>query len=244
MLCAGDRVAKRTVFRSPRNPKTLGNTRRRKRLTSPIYGSIVRGPHDICHLDWTSYYLMLCPYCTDSDSKVIDSRDAGDGIRRRRECLRCGLRFTTYEYVQSRVMQVVKSDERREEFNREKLWTSLTKACAKRPLAIGTIEKVVADIESNLSNSGRAEISSRIIGEMVMERLKDLDRVAYIRYASVYRDFRDIESFREEIDALLEPREPEGVPSNQLSFLEEETVPTSPRRRRARRSKPPQTEQA
>jgi transcriptional repressor NrdR len=198
----------------------------------------------MCDFDWTSYHLMLCPYCTDSDSKVIDSRDAGDGIRRRRECLRCGLRFTTYEYVQSRVMQVVKSDERREEFNREKLWASLTKACAKRPLAIGTIEKVVADIESNLANSGRAEISSRIIGEMVMERLKDLDRVAYIRFASVYRAFRDIESFKEEIEALLEPREPEGVPSNQLSFLEEETVPTPPRRRRARRSKPPQTEQA
>ena len=128
--------------------------------------------------------------------------------------------------------------------NREKLWTSLTKACAKRPLAIGTIEKVVADIESNLANSGRAEISSRIIGEMVMERLKDLDRVAYIRYASVYRDFRDIESFKEEIEALLEPREPEGVPSNQLSFLEEETVPTPPRRRRGRRPRPPQPEQA
>ena len=186
---------------------------------------------------------MLCPYCTDTDSKVIDSRDAGDGIRRRRECLRCGLRFTTYEYVQSRVMQVVKSDERREEFNREKLWASLTKACAKRPLAIGTIEKVVADIESNLANSGRAEISSRIIGEMVMERLKELDRVAYIRFASVYRDFRDIESFKEEIEALLEPREPEGVSSNQLSFLEEETVPT-PRRRRARRRRRPQSEQA
>ena len=186
---------------------------------------------------------MLCPYCTDPDSKVIDSRDAGDGVRRRRECLRCGLRFTTYEYVQSRVMQVVKNDERREEFDREKLWVSLTKACAKRPLAIGTIEKVVADIESNLANSGRAEISSRIIGEMVMERLKDLDRVAYIRFASVYRDFRDIESFKEEIEALLEPPEPQ-VPSNQLSFLEEETIPTPPRRRRARRPRRTQSEQA
>ena len=187
---------------------------------------------------------MLCPYCTDSDSKVIDSRDAGDGIRRRRECQRCGLRFTTYEYVQTRALQVVKSDERREDFNRDKLWASLTKACAKRPLAIGTIEKVVADIESNLANSGRAEFSSRIIGEMVMERLKDLDRVAYIRFASVYRDFRDIESFKEEIDALLEPSEPVGAPSNQLSFLEEETVPSPPRRRRGRRPRPPQPEQA
>ena len=188
----------------------------------------------MCDFDWTLLVpLMLCPYCTDTESKVIDSRDAGDGVRRRRECLRCGLRFTTYEYVQSRVMQVVKNDERREEFDREKLWVSLTKACAKRPLDIGTIEKVVADIESNLANSGRAEISSRIIGEMVMERLKDLDRVAYIRFASVYRTFRDIESFKEEIEALLEPPEPQ-VPSNQLSFLEEETIPTPPRRRRAR----------
>ena len=187
---------------------------------------------------------MLCPYCTNQDSKVIDSRDAGDGIRRRRECLRCGLRFTTYEYVQSRALQVLKSDERREEFSRDKLWASLTKACAKRPLAMGTIEKVVADIESNLVSSGRAEISSRIIGEMVMERLKELDRVAYIRFASVYRDFRDIESFKEEIEALLEPRESEGTPSNQLSFLKEEAVPSAPRRRRARRPRRTRSEQA
>ena len=187
---------------------------------------------------------MLCPYCTNQDSKVIDSRDAGDGIRRRRECLRCGLRFTTYEYVQSRALQVLKSDERREEFSRDKLWASLTKACAKRPLAVGTIEKVVADIELNLVSSGRAEISSRIIGEMVMERLKELDRVAYIRFASVYRDFRDIESFKEEIEALLEPQESEGTPSNQLSLLKEETVPSVPRRRRARRPRRARSKQA
>ena len=184
---------------------------------------------------------MHCPYCSFENSKVIDSRDAGDGIRRRRECLQCGRRFTTYERVQTRALLIVKRDGRREEFIRDKLWTSLTKACAKRPLGIGSIEKVIEDIEARLANVGKAEIPSRTIGEMVMERLKDLDRVAYIRYASVYRDFRDIESFREEIDALLEPSPAPEVPSNQLSFLEDETLPPSPRpRRRGRRPKTPQ----
>lgn len=187
---------------------------------------------------------MQCPFCTNENSKVIDSRDAGDSIRRRRECLRCGLRFTTYERVQTRVLQIVKRDGRREEFIREKLWASLTKACAKRPLPVGSIEKVVEDIEGQLSNVGRAEVPSRIIGEMVMDRLKNLDRVAYIRFASVYRDFRDIESFREEVDALLEPRSTTEVPSNQLSFLEDETLPSPPRRRRGRRPKTPQEDPA
>ena len=172
---------------------------------------------------------MLCPYCSHDDSKVMDSRDAGDGIRRRRECLRCGLRFTTYEHVQTRALLVIKRDERREEFSRDKLWESLTKACAKRPLPIGSIEKVVDDIAAELSKAGRAEIPSRVIGELVMDRLRNLDRVAYIRFASVYRDFRDIESFKQEVDALLEPPEPAGVPSNQLSFLDEDTLPAPSR---------------
>ncbi len=188
---------------------------------------------------------MHCPFCSFENSKVIDSRDAGDGIRRRRECLRCGLRFTTYERVQTRALLIVKRDGRREEFIRDKLWASLTKACAKRPLAVGSIEKVIEDIEGRLANVGRAEIPSRIIGEIVMERLKDLDRVAYMRYASVYRDFRDIESFREEIDALLAPRPAPEVPSNQLSFLEDETLPPPPHpRRRGRRPKTPQQDLA
>ena len=176
---------------------------------------------------------MNCPFCNHGGSKVIDSRDSGDGIRRRRECTRCSLRFTTYERVQSNALLVVKWDERREEFNRDKLWNSLTTACAKRPLPIGSIEKVLQEIEADLVEMGRPEISSRAIGEMVMDRLKGLDRVAYIRFASVYRDFRDIETFKEEIDALLEPREPAREPSNQLSFLEEEPQPV-PRRRRGR----------
>lgn len=186
---------------------------------------------------------MYCPFCGDSSSKVIDSRDSGDGIRRRRECLACARRFTTYERVQMRALMVVKRDGRREEFAREKLWASVTKACAKRPLPLGSIEKVLEDIEADLSDSGRAEITSRDIGELVMERLKDMDRVAYIRYASVYRDFRDIESFKQEIEALIENREPDdGVPKNQLSMLEDETPII--RRRRGRRPKRPQANPA
>ncbi|MCH7746013.1 MAG: transcriptional repressor NrdR, partial [Chloroflexi bacterium] len=123
---------------------------------------------------------MHCPFCTNDDSKVIDSRDTGESIRRRRECLRCGLRFTTYERVQTRSLLIIKRDGRREEFNRDKLWTSLTTACAKRPLPIGSIEKVIDEIEAQLSNLGRAEIPSKTIGELVMDRLKGLDRVAYI----------------------------------------------------------------
>ena len=181
---------------------------------------------------------MLCPFCSNVDSKVIDSRDTRDGVRRRRECLRCGLRFTTYERVQTRALMVIKRDGRREEFNRDKLWASMTKACAKRPLPIGSIEKAIDDIEAQLANVGRAEIPSKVIGEMVMERLKKLDRVGYIRFASVYRDFRDIESFKEEVDALLTPREAAAVPSNQLSFLEDQAVPDLQPPRRGRPKKP------
>ena len=147
---------------------------------------------------------MRCPHCEHTNSKVIDSRDSGDGIRRRRQCLGCGLRFTTYEYVQMRTMMVVKRDGRREEFQREKLFASLAKACAKRPLPVGTIEKGVDEIAVSLSELGRAEVTARDIGELVMERLRELDRVAYIRFASVYRDFDDIQSFKQEIDALLD----------------------------------------
>jgi transcriptional repressor NrdR len=175
---------------------------------------------------------MFCPYCNHGDSKVIDSRESADGIRRRRQCLGCERRFTTYERVQTRAMVVIKGDGRREEFSRDKLWASLTKACAKRPLPTGTLEKAAQDVESQVAELGRAEVSSRAIGEMVMEKLKGLDGVAYIRYASVYRDFRDVETFREEIDSLLEPVEPAGPPSNQLSFLDDDTPP--PRRRRGR----------
>ena len=152
---------------------------------------------------------MYCPFCNNDNSKVIDSRDSSDSVRRRRECLRCGLRFTTYERVQTRALLIAKRDGRREEFDREKLWASVKSACAKRPLPIGSIDKVIDEIEAQLANAGRAEIPSRVIGELVMDRLRNLDRVAYIRFASVYRDFRDIESFKEEVEALLDPGHPD-----------------------------------
>ena len=150
---------------------------------------------------------MHCPYCECENTKVVDSRESGATIRRRRECALCGRRFTTYEQVQMKAMMVVKRDGRREEFSRGKLWSSLTKACAKRPLAIARIDRMIDDIETNLSEQGKAEFDSRAIGEMVMSRLSDLDQVAYIRFASVYLDFSDVESFKTEIDTLLETGE-------------------------------------
>ena len=178
---------------------------------------------------------MHCPFCSENNSKVIDSRESGDGIRRRRECMACETRFTTYELVEMRELVVVKRDGRREEFSRDKLWASVTKACAKRPLPLGRIEKVINEIQSQLSEASRAEISSRDVGELVMDRLKAIDRVAYIRFASVYREFRDIESFKSEIDALLEPKGAEdSVPTNQLplSMADEENILLPKRRRR------------
>ena len=183
---------------------------------------------------------MRCPYCDHSDSRVIDSRDAGDGIRRRRECVGCDRRYTTYEYIQMRSVMVVKRDGRREEFQREKLFSSLSKACAKRPLPVGSIDKFVDEIERQLSESGRAEFSSRAIGEAVMTRLADLDRVAWIRFASVYRDFRDIESFKEAIDALLEPESPDYQNHpDQFSLIGDDLIPPSRNGRRPRRAQRP-----
>jgi len=173
---------------------------------------------------------MRCPYCNHSESKVIDSRETTDGIRRRRECIQCGLRYTTYERIQTTALMVAKRDGRREEFNRDKLTASILKACVKRPLPTGTIEKLVDDIEAELQKLGRAEILSSHVGAMVMERLRGLDRVAYIRFASVYRDFADIESFKEEVEALQEALERE-VPSPQLPLMLEEPAP---RKRRGR----------
>jgi transcriptional repressor NrdR len=164
---------------------------------------------------------MYCPYCSNDNSKVIDSRDSSATIRRRRECLMCGLRFTTYERIQTRSLVVVKRDGTREDFDRDKLWASVRNACAKRPLPIGNIDKSVNEIELGLSKLSKAEISSKSIGELVMNKLITLDRVAYIRFASVYRDFRDIENFKDEVDALLEPKYIESD-NTQLSFLEDE----------------------
>ena len=145
---------------------------------------------------------MRCPTCEYSISRVTNSREAEGSVRRRRECRRCGVRFTTYEKIQSSALIICKQDGRREEFNREKLVSGLRKACAKRPIPSRTVEKMAEEIESELSNIGLSEISSENIGEIVMDRLSKLDRVAYIRYASVYRAFQDLESFEAAVKDL------------------------------------------
>ena len=171
---------------------------------------------------------MRCPYCNNADSRVTDSRTSDNGVRRRRECTRCGLRFTTYERVQSTALLVAKADGRREEFNREKLTAGIIKACAKRPVGFGEVEKIVDGIEAELQRLGHAEIRASVLGDMVMERLMRLDRVAYIRFASVYRDFQDIESFEEAVRDLKEE-------ADQLSLIEGVPPPSRGRQRRGRR---------
>ncbi len=147
---------------------------------------------------------MRCPYCHHNDSKVIDSRDTpdNDGIRRRRECLKCNLRFTTYERVQPVSISIVKKDGRREEYNRQKLLEKIRIACSKRPIPTEAINKAVDEIEVELFRTGESEVPSRAIGELVLNKLRGLDHVAYIRFASVYRDFRDIDSLRAELEQL------------------------------------------
>lgn len=181
---------------------------------------------------------MLCTFCRHNDSKVIDSRDSGDSIRRRRECSNCARRYTTYERAESRSLRVIKQDGRREDFNIGKLFTSLTRACAKRPFLTGTLEKMADEIEAKLMDSGKSEVSTRAIGELVVGRLRDLDPVAYIRFASVYKDFSDIEAFKESIDSLLEPQMPLET-SSQLSFLEDDSIPIRRRRGRPKRNSTP-----
>lgn len=148
---------------------------------------------------------MKCPYCDYYESKVVDTRptDEGQAIRRRRECIQCGKRFTTYENIEEIPIVVVKRDGNRQTYNRNKLLNGILKACEKRPVSLDTIEKVVDDIEKNLHNSMEKEITSIEIGEMVMNSLKDIDEVAYVRFASVYRQFKDVNSFMEELKDLL-----------------------------------------
>ncbi len=146
---------------------------------------------------------MKCPYCGFDDSKVIDSRPAEDRIRRRRECLKCEKRFTTFEAVEHAPIVVVKKDGARQEFDREKLFNSLLRACNKRPVSYETIEKAVDSIESTLLNELEREVPSCRIGELAMEKLRDIDDVAYVRFASVYRQFKDINTFMEELKSIL-----------------------------------------
>lgn len=164
---------------------------------------------------------MKCPYCGHPESKVTDSRTVDDGIRRRRACLACGARFTTYERVQPVELYVIKRDGRREPFNREKLLSGVRKACEKRPLPAGALEALVSDVETVVSTLGKPEVPSSVIGDLVMERLRDLDKIAYIRFASVYRSFADVEDLRQELENLVRPQGPRRLP-NQLALLPEE----------------------
>lgn len=148
---------------------------------------------------------MKCPFCEFEESKVIDSRptDEGEAIRRRRECLSCGKRFTTYEKIETIPLMVVKKDGSRQMFDREKLLNGIIRACEKRPVATADMERIVSEIESATQNLLEREISSQKIGEMVMERLPEIDEVAYVRFASVYRQFKDINTFVDEVNKLL-----------------------------------------
>lgn len=147
---------------------------------------------------------MRCPFCANAEDRVVDSRESreGDMIRRRRECTKCERRFTTYEKIESLPFQVVKRDERREPFDRMKLMRGLQVACRKRPVSQNALERVADMIEVAMNDSGEREISSKQIGAMVMSRLRELDPVAYVRFASVYRNFEDIESFVRELHQL------------------------------------------
>jgi len=147
---------------------------------------------------------MRCPKCGEFETRVLDSRPTDDGfaIRRRRECMKCGFRFTTYERFEIMPILVIKKDGRRERFDRNKILNGLLKACEKRPIPLETLERLVSKIELELQQEGKLEVDSKHIGELVMKHLKELDKVAYIRFASVYRDFRDIDEFFEELKNL------------------------------------------
>lgn len=149
---------------------------------------------------------MKCPFCSYTESKVIDSRssDDGDRIRRRRECLSCGTRFTTYETIETTPLMVIKRDQSRQPFDKKKLLSGLMRACEKRPVSYETLERLVDQIEHTLKNSFVKEVSSQEIGELTLQKLKDVDLVAYVRFASVYRDFGDLDSFMSELKKLQE----------------------------------------
>ena len=148
---------------------------------------------------------MKCPYCTGEESKVIDSRPTDDAqrIRRRRECAACAKRFTTYEIIESVPLMVVKKDGSRESFDSQKLFNSLRRACDKRAVSVGELERMVDEIEQALHNSMEREIPTEVIGEMAMERLKSVDEVSYVRFASVYREFKDLHTFMDELAKML-----------------------------------------
>jgi transcriptional repressor NrdR len=145
---------------------------------------------------------MICPYCQNPETKVLDSRESEESVRRRRECIKCSRRFTTYEKPEIVDLIVVKKDSRREAFDRSKLMRGLIKACEKRPIKAIEIERTVDEIELELRNNDNIEVDSKEIGELVMSKLKQLDKIAYIRFASVYRDFTDVAHFKKELSKL------------------------------------------
>lgn len=161
---------------------------------------------------------MNCPFCGGIDSRVIDTRDAEGGIRRRRECVACGRRFTTYERVAPLRLMVIKQDGRREPFDRDKIVRGIQIACAKRPIQTEEIEEMVSSIESELYHRGSREVTSREIGEMVMHNLRRLDEVAYIRFATIYRQFADVQDLADEIENLLERRQREAILRAQMKL--------------------------
>jgi transcriptional repressor NrdR len=162
---------------------------------------------------------MNCPFCQDPDSRVIDTRTVGEGIRRRRECQNCKQRFTTYERIARTSLMVVKGDGRREEFDQDKLLEGLKKACTKRPVSMETLDGVVSEIEAELYSLGQSEVPSDLIGEKVMQRLMEMDEVAYVRFASVYRRFADLESLSDEITKLKEQKARAEERKRQMSML-------------------------
>ena len=151
---------------------------------------------------------MKCPFCGNLESKVVDSRpsDEGASIRRRRECLECHKRFTTYETMESLPLVVIKKDGSRQTFDRDKLLGSMLKACEKRSVPLADLERMAGEIEQALQNDMEREVSSSVIGDLVMEKLKEVDEVAYVRFASVYRQFKDIGTFKEELDRLRDEK--------------------------------------
>lgn len=171
---------------------------------------------------------MRCPYCGYVDTKVTDSRESDDGIRRRRECLDCKRRFTTYERVQIAPVMIVKKDGRREEFNREKVRSGIRRSCAKLPVGSADIDAIVDEIETALNAAGSTEVQSSELGEMVMERLRELSHVAYVRYASHYKEFRSLEDLKEEFERLASTprRSPRRAGAAQPSLLPPEALET------------------
>lgn len=163
---------------------------------------------------------MKCPYCGGTESRVKDSRDIGDAVHRRRECEQCKGRFSTYERVEKSPLMIIKRDQRREAYDRSKLSVGIRKACEKRPLPAEEIENAVEEVEQTLYQLGKQEIPSSVVGELVMERLRHMDQIAYIRFASVYRSFRDVETMFEEIQKLLQRENPAPADAHQASQSE------------------------